>query len=144
MLYECILFNSHCNSNYTECEQHLSSWSKLPTCHPTYENAVVDGVITVCPGSSDPPEKIFDIFASENEIYTIYWLFRYFRLNIIRLESKIISGHMNSIGYNSSIQYFRSDIQYVEWQSMQNLPVLMASVSVIVEYFFKKKVSESA
>ena len=28
--------------------------------------------ITVCPGSSDPPEKIFDIFASENEVYTIY------------------------------------------------------------------------
>ena len=22
---------------------------------------------TVCPGSSDPPEKIFNIFASENE-----------------------------------------------------------------------------
>ena len=30
------------------------------------------GVITVCPGSSDPPEKIFNIFASENEVYTIY------------------------------------------------------------------------
>ena len=27
---------------------------------------------TVCPGSSDPPEKIFEIFASENEIYAIY------------------------------------------------------------------------
>ena len=27
---------------------------------------------TVRPGSSDPPEKIFDIFASENEVYTIY------------------------------------------------------------------------
>ena len=27
---------------------------------------------TVCPGSSDPPEKIFNIFASENEFYTIY------------------------------------------------------------------------
>ena len=26
----------------------------------------------VCPGSSDPPEKIFNIFASENEVYTIY------------------------------------------------------------------------
>ena len=25
---------------------------------------------TVCPGSSDPPEKIFHIFASENEVYT--------------------------------------------------------------------------
>ena len=39
-------------------------------------------------------------------------------LNIIRLQSKIILGHMNSIGWNSSIQYFRSgyyflDIQYV-------------------------------
>ena len=27
---------------------------------------------TVCPGSSDPPDKIFNIFASENEVYTIY------------------------------------------------------------------------
>ena len=27
---------------------------------------------TVCPGSSDPPEKIFNIFAPENEVYTIY------------------------------------------------------------------------
>ena len=27
---------------------------------------------TVCPGSSDPPEKTFNIFASENEVYTIY------------------------------------------------------------------------
>ena len=30
------------------------------------------GIDTVCPGSSDPPEKIFNIFASENEVYTIY------------------------------------------------------------------------
>ena len=29
-------------------------------------------VYTLCPGSSDPPEKIFNIFASENEVYTIY------------------------------------------------------------------------
>ena len=27
---------------------------------------------TVCPGSSDPAEKIFNIFASEIEVYTIY------------------------------------------------------------------------
>ena len=27
---------------------------------------------TVCPGSSDPPEKIFHTFASENEVHTIY------------------------------------------------------------------------
>ena len=26
--------------------------------------------VTVCPGSSDPPEKILNIFASENEVYT--------------------------------------------------------------------------
>ena len=31
---------------------------------------ILDG--TVCPGSSDPSEKIFNIFASENEVYTIY------------------------------------------------------------------------
>ena len=27
---------------------------------------------TVCPGSSDPPEKILNIFASENEVYNIF------------------------------------------------------------------------
>ena len=27
---------------------------------------------TVYPGSSDPPEKILNIFASENEVYTIF------------------------------------------------------------------------
>mgnify|MGYP006975838388 CR=1 FL=1 len=53
---------------------------------------------TVCPGSSDPPEKIFNIFASENEVYTCYLLLRYFRLNIIRLQSKIFLGQMSSIG----------------------------------------------
>jgi len=53
--------------------------------------------ITVCPGIGDPPKKI-NIFASENEVYTIYQLLRYFRLNIIRLQSKIVLGHMNSIG----------------------------------------------
>ena len=26
---------------------------------------------TVCPGSSDPPEKIFNIFAAENEVYAV-------------------------------------------------------------------------
>ena len=53
---------------------------------------------TVCPGSSEPPEKIFNIFASENEVFTIYLHLRYFRSNIIRLQSKIILGHLNSIG----------------------------------------------
>ena len=27
---------------------------------------------TVCPESSDPSEKLFNIFASENEVYTIH------------------------------------------------------------------------
>ena len=27
---------------------------------------------TVCPESSDPPEIILNIFASENEVYTIF------------------------------------------------------------------------
>ena len=47
---------------------------------------------TVCPGSSDPPEKILNIFASKNEVYTVFKLLGYFRLNIIRLQSKIILG----------------------------------------------------
>ena len=48
---------------------------------------------TVCPGSSNPPEMIYNIFASENEVFDIYLLLRYFKVNIIRLQSKI-----NSIG----------------------------------------------
>ena len=48
-----------------------------------------------CPGSSDPPQKIFNIFASENGVYTIFRLLQYFRLNIIRLQSKIILGQTN-------------------------------------------------
>ena len=69
------------------------------------------------PGSSDPREKIFNIFASENEVYTIFKLLQYFRLNIILLQGKINLGHTNSIAKNRSIQYFRSghyfmDIQY--------------------------------
>ena len=36
-------------------------------------NVLIHSVpITVCPGSSDPPEKIFNIFAPENEVDTIY------------------------------------------------------------------------
>ena len=52
-------------------------------------------VSTVCPGSSDPPEKLLNIFASENKVYTIFKLLGYFRFNIIRLQSKIIIGHNN-------------------------------------------------
>ena len=29
---------------------------------------------TVCPENSDPPENIFNIFASENEVYTVHHL----------------------------------------------------------------------
>ena len=28
--------------------------------------------LTVCPGRSDPPERMLNIFESENEAYTIY------------------------------------------------------------------------
>ena len=44
--------------------------SKLPLCLGIglYQFEKED---TVRPGSSDPPEKIFNIFASENEVYTI-------------------------------------------------------------------------
>ena len=37
-----------------------------------HESKSIWSADTVCPGSSDPPKKIFDIFASENEVYTIY------------------------------------------------------------------------
>ena len=47
---------------------------------------LLHNLYTVWQGSSYPPEK-------KNLIYL-----RYFRLNIILLQSKIILGHMNSIG----------------------------------------------
>ena len=39
-----------------------------------YSSFILFPIPTVCPGSSDPPEKIFSIFASENEVYNIYQL----------------------------------------------------------------------
>ena len=32
---------------------------------------VVEVATTVCPGSSDPPEKIFNILARQNEVYRV-------------------------------------------------------------------------
>ena len=70
---------------------------ELNECGSGYLRNGDNSLTTVCPGSSDPPEKILNIFASENEVYTIFLLLRYFRLNIIRLQKKIILGHMNKI-----------------------------------------------
>ena len=39
-------------------------------CHDLHSTHLL--VYTVCPGSSDPPENILHIFASENEVYTIF------------------------------------------------------------------------
>ena len=63
----------------------------------TYIVLIVTHILytTVCPGSSDPSKKYSNIFASENEVYTIFLLLLYFGLNIIRLQNKIILGHMN-------------------------------------------------
>ena len=36
--------------------------------------------LTVCPGSSDPPEKILYIFASDNEVYTIFLIITIFQV----------------------------------------------------------------
>ena len=36
------------------------------------ETQVFSIIDTVCPGSSDPPEKMFNIFESKNEVCTIY------------------------------------------------------------------------
>ena len=49
-------------SNATQEESILTQFLAIPTV------LRLDG--TVCPGSSDPPEMIFNIFASENEVYT--------------------------------------------------------------------------
>ena len=43
----------------------------------------------------------------------------YFRLNIIRVQSKIILGHMHSIGYNSSIQYFSPGHYFLTYSMTQ-------------------------
>ena len=48
---------------------------------------------TVCPGSSDPPEKIFNIFVSGNEVYTI--TITILQVEYYSLQIKRILGHMN-------------------------------------------------
>ena len=55
-------------------------------------------------------QKKYSIYLHQKMRFTpfINYYDRYFRLNNIRLQSKIILGRMNSIGWNSSIQYFRS------------------------------------
>ena len=45
-------------------------------CQSSFSGAK-EGNGTVCPGSSYPAEKIINIFASENEVYTSYELLRY-------------------------------------------------------------------
>ena len=47
--------------------------SILAWIHPWFDvTQILDIEYTVCPGSSDPPEKILNIFASENEVYVIF------------------------------------------------------------------------
>ena len=41
-------------------------------------NLRVEYVYTVYQGSSDPPEKILNIFASENEVYAIFFIITIF------------------------------------------------------------------
>ena len=48
---------------------------------------------TVCPGSSDPQEKILNIFVSENEVYTIFQLIRFFRFNYSITEQNKFRSH---------------------------------------------------
>ena len=45
-----------------------------PECGFKHRASLQFGIFThtVCPGSSDPAENLFDIFASENEVYTLY------------------------------------------------------------------------
>ena len=99
---------------------------------------------TVCPGSIDPFyvvlygqevvtfQKKYLIYLHQKIRLTITIL----RLNIIRLQSKIILGHMNSIGWNSSIQYFRLghyflDTQYKHEKSLMYYFLYMPTPPVI-------------
>ena len=43
-------------------------------------------------------KKISNIFASENEVYTIHSQWGDFRVNTIRLQSNIILGHIDESG----------------------------------------------
>ena len=51
---------------------HISSFNCNIFCLAISYTSSTFFISTVCPGSSDPPEKIFIIFASENEGYTSY------------------------------------------------------------------------
>ena len=64
-----------CNSKFYKFG--LQSQNQRSTVHQHFKNFAEQKDIfysryTVCPGSSDPVEKIFNIFTSENEVYTIY------------------------------------------------------------------------
>ena len=43
-------------------------------------NILLVNMHTVCPGSSDPPEKILNIFVSENEVYTSFLIIMIFQV----------------------------------------------------------------
>ena len=76
---------------YAKCQCTVGPRSSDPIYIVSYYILYVQEVVTL-------QKKIINIFASENEVHTICLLLRYFRLNIIRLQSKIILGHKSSIG----------------------------------------------
>ena len=54
------------------CKVHLVSSLSTEACLEGVKWVKEKKNSTVCPGISDPPEKMFNIFASENEVYNIY------------------------------------------------------------------------
>ena len=72
MIFFVILFSN----KYTTQKKLIFSQRSDPNPSPTHVSKALPLIYTqyytVCPGSSDPPEKILNIFASENEVYTIF------------------------------------------------------------------------
>ena len=56
---------------FLEVDKEESPGHALQVVHAEYQPGP-DTLATVCPGNSDRPEKISHIFASENEVDTIY------------------------------------------------------------------------
>ena len=64
--------NIHCTSYFIITELWVILARGAGYVRTTEQQNLIITEYTVCPGSSDPPEKILNIFASENEVYTIF------------------------------------------------------------------------
>ena len=59
-------------TSWTHSTTHTTVSTVCPRSSNPFQIVSYIKLSTVCPGSSDPPEKMLNIFASENEVYNIF------------------------------------------------------------------------